>query len=290
MHAARADETGVAPRNQQRGGRGGHAGAAAGKPESSDAGIRLRPLFCRSFELGIGLVARPRGPGWKPGSMIHANPRPRAAVRVKHPPRLPPGAFCAVRACQAESKTGERATSKLAPRASRNGTAKPDRPETQHQPQEADWLNDGARCASYALPDLGVHPLLGTIRDVRRHRLTTVLPRLDAGRRVGRHACPGRPALPGFTCVRCCGSPRASIPHALTGKASTVQCRPRCRAATSGFWLPPTGPHKGLSPSIIHLCPTHLRSGLCPPSDTPLGLFPNSLMSTGTNTGRPGRE
>jgi hypothetical protein len=98
-----------------------------------------------------------------------ANCGMRPQVRVKHPPRLPPGASCAVRACQAESKTGERATSKLAPRASRNGTAKPDRPETQHQPQEADWLNDGARCASYALPDLGVHPLLGTIRDVRLH-------------------------------------------------------------------------------------------------------------------------
>jgi len=37
-----------------------------------------------------------------------------------------------------------------APRASRNGTAKPERQETQHQSQEADWLNDGARCASYA--------------------------------------------------------------------------------------------------------------------------------------------
>jgi len=40
---------------------------------------------------------------------------------------------------------------RLTPRASRNGTAKPNRPETQHQSQEADWLNYGARCASYAL-------------------------------------------------------------------------------------------------------------------------------------------
>jgi len=46
------------------------------------AGIRVRTLFCRSVELGLGLVARPRSPGWKPGSMIHANPRLRAAVRL----------------------------------------------------------------------------------------------------------------------------------------------------------------------------------------------------------------
>jgi hypothetical protein len=114
MHAAMVDETGVAPRNQQRSGRGGHAGAAAGNPESSDegirvaprktaphclgsrllmlrgaarqgvaaAGIRLRTLFCRSVELGLGLVAHTRSPGWKPGGMIHANPRLRAAVRL----------------------------------------------------------------------------------------------------------------------------------------------------------------------------------------------------------------
>jgi len=31
------------------------------------AEIRLRTLCCRSFELGIGLVARPRSPGRKPG-------------------------------------------------------------------------------------------------------------------------------------------------------------------------------------------------------------------------------
>jgi len=42
------------------------------------------------------------------------------------------------------------AAAKLAPRASRNGTAKPDRPETHHQFQEADWLDDGARGASCA--------------------------------------------------------------------------------------------------------------------------------------------
>ena len=72
----------------------------------------------------------------------------------------------------------------------------------------------------------------------------TSLPRLDIGRRVERDACPGRPALRGFTCVRNCESPRASIPHALTGKAAAVQCQPGSRAAASGFWLPPTGPIK----------------------------------------------
>ena len=39
MHAATADETDVEPRQQQRGCRDGHAGA--GKPESSDEGIRV---------------------------------------------------------------------------------------------------------------------------------------------------------------------------------------------------------------------------------------------------------
>jgi len=45
-----------------------------------------------------------------------ANCGMRPQVRVQHLPRLPPGAFCAVRACQAESKTGEHATSKGASR------------------------------------------------------------------------------------------------------------------------------------------------------------------------------
>jgi len=40
------------------------------------------------------------------------------------------------------------------------------------------------------------------------------------------------------------GSPRASIPHALAGKASAVQSQPRPRAAASGFWLPPMGAMK----------------------------------------------
>jgi len=40
MHAAIAGETGVEPRKQQR---GGHANAAARKPESSGEGIRVAP-------------------------------------------------------------------------------------------------------------------------------------------------------------------------------------------------------------------------------------------------------
>ena len=56
MHAARADETGVAPRNQQRGGRGGHAGATAGKPESSDEGIRVAPREAIRIPLGSRLL------------------------------------------------------------------------------------------------------------------------------------------------------------------------------------------------------------------------------------------
>jgi hypothetical protein len=56
------------------------------------AGIRLRTSFCRSFASEIGLVIRPRTAGWKPGSMIHANPRLRAAVRLagRRPLRINP--------------------------------------------------------------------------------------------------------------------------------------------------------------------------------------------------------
>ena len=49
------------------------------------------------------------------------------------------------------------------------------------------------------------------------------------------------------------------------------------RAAASGFWLPPTGLIKDSRLlSLIHAQRT---------ADTPRKLFPNSLMSTGTETG-----
>ncbi len=92
----------------------------------------------------------------------------------------------------------------------------------------------------------------------------TVLPRLDIGRCVVGHASPDRPALRGFTCVRCCGKPRASIPHALTGKVSAVESQLRPRAAASGSWLPPTGSIKDFHlQSFIHAQRT--RFGRCAP-------------------------
>jgi len=76
----------------------------------------------------IGPVAGPRSPGWQPGDSgcenhpaVHAaslnvisrfKPTSHGTRDEMQPgvPRLPPGAFCAVRACQAERMTGERAT------------------------------------------------------------------------------------------------------------------------------------------------------------------------------------
>jgi len=46
------------------------------------AGIQLRIVFLPTREQGIGPGTHTRSPGWKPGSMLHANPRRRAAVRL----------------------------------------------------------------------------------------------------------------------------------------------------------------------------------------------------------------
>jgi hypothetical protein len=47
-----------------------------------------------------------------------------------------------------------------------------------------------------------------------------------------------------FTCVRCCGSPRASSPHGLAAPASRVSRRTMLRAVASGSRLLPTRPVK----------------------------------------------
>jgi hypothetical protein len=47
-----------------------------------------------------------------------------------------------------------------------------------------------------------------------------------------------------FTCVRCCGSPRASSPHGLAAPASRVSRRATLRAVASGSRLLPTRPVK----------------------------------------------
>jgi hypothetical protein len=81
----------------------------------------------------------PKSPGWKPGDTgyehhpaVHAG-WPHAIARFKPTshgtregmppgvPRLPPGAFCAVRACQAERMTGERATAEGASQGNEDG-------------------------------------------------------------------------------------------------------------------------------------------------------------------------
>jgi hypothetical protein len=142
------------------GGNPGTPGVKTTPPSMPDDGTQLPGS--NPHRMAPGKVCDPLSPGFvgalgPEGRVVctraaarQANCGTRPQVRVQHPPRLPPGAFCAVRACQAERTTRERAPAKLAPPASRNGTAKPDRPETQHQLQEADWLNYGARCASYA--------------------------------------------------------------------------------------------------------------------------------------------
>jgi len=108
----------------------------------------------------------------------------------------------------------------------------------------------------------------------------TVLPRLDIGRCVAEHACPDRPALRGFTCVRCCGKPRASIPHALAGKTSTAWCPPWPRAVASSSWLPPTGSIKDLHLQLsIHVQRTQSGYALLPFRPPPPLLFPTSLLS-----------
>ena len=87
---------------------------------------------------------------------------------------------------------------------------------------------------------------------------------------------PRQTGLRGFTCVRCCGSPRASIPHALAGKAAAEQCQLRPRAAASGFWLPPTGPIKD----------SHLRSSIH--AQRTFGILPPLAVYAGSlGTGNP---
>jgi len=83
---------------------------------------------------------------------------------------------------------------------------------------------------------------------------------------------PDQPAL-GFTCVRCCGSSRASIPHGLAAKIpvhwSILSCSCIRLAVAS------VRPRRGLSPPITHPCPTHSAQRLrrfAPPAE--LTVYP----------------
>src|SRR5258707_3063400 len=62
-----------------------------------------------------------------------------------------------------------------------------------------------------------------------------------------------RPALRGFTCVRCCSLSPASFPRALTGTSLHIY-----HAVAFDSQLPPTGSVRDLHPqSIIHVQRTH---------------------------------
>ena len=63
-----------------------------------------------------------------------------------------------------------------------------------------------------------------------------------------------------FTSVRCCGSSRASIPHALAGKTPNVKCHSSSRAVAFDSRLPPIGPAKDSHlQSFNHAQRTRLR-------------------------------
>jgi len=66
------------------------------------AGFQERTVSCRPCAKGIGPVTGPRSPRWKPGSMMHANPRPRAAVPLAG--RRPLGINPALRAWHSHKK------------------------------------------------------------------------------------------------------------------------------------------------------------------------------------------
>ena len=98
--------------------------------------------------------------------------------------------------------------------------------------------------------------------------LSTVLPRLDIGRLVGRHAHPGQVSPTRLHFRLCCGMSIASIPGALAGSAPRIS-----RASCSCLWLtvPSSRLRRGLSPPITRPCRAHLRSPFrLPPADRAL--------------------
>ncbi len=90
MRAAIADETGVARRNQQRGGRGGHAGAAAGKPESSDEGIRVAPRETAPHSLGSRLGLQGTEPPNPTDRKRNTRPKRQTGSTTGRDVRVPP--------------------------------------------------------------------------------------------------------------------------------------------------------------------------------------------------------
>ena len=73
---------------------------------------------------------------------------------------------------------------------------------------------------------------------------------------------PIRPALRGFTFVRCCSLPRASIPRVLTAKApDTLGTSRSCLR----LMVASNRPHRGLSPPSIYPCLAHSGSVPSPP-------------------------
>jgi len=93
------------------------------------------------------------------------------------------------------------------------------------------------------------------------------------------------PALRGFTCVRCCGSPRASIPHDLTAKLDR-DLRARPRAVASGSRFPPAGSVRDSHPqSFVHAWRTPATPSPSPRSSA--GAFPSRSRPSLSSIARP---
>ena len=80
------------------------------------------------------------------------------------------------------------------------------------------------------------------------------------------------------------GKDLAAVLQALEVSESTLE---RWRAQYGGLkWLTPAAFVAGLDDTASGAVPWCVSGrGYAPPSDTPRGLFPNSLISTGTKTG-----
>jgi len=61
-----------------------------------------------------------------------------------------------------------------------------------------------------------------------------------------------------FTCVRCCGTPKASSPHDLAAKTRSHQDDPASCSCLQ-LTVATNSPRKGLSPPIQCPCRAHLR-------------------------------
>ena len=91
-----------------------------------------------------------------------------------------------------------------------------------------------------------------------------------------------RPALRGFTCVRCCGLSKASTPHALAGSARSAALNCRASCSCLRLTVASSRPRRGLPPPITHPCQAHparsarLRSVAGLPPASPSSMHPEN--------------